>query len=268
MGGLKTKLGLLGLVVVCLGLVAPASAVPTVLADNGCTVTVDPQSQLGLYNWTVQGIGYNLFQEWFWVGTAAGGQASLDTLPFVVNSATASTLDLTFTGVGYTVRLATSLIGGGAGPSPSSDIAQTIVVTNNTGAALRFYQYADFDLLGIPGGDSVVVTNANRVDQTKLGSAVTLSETILGPAPNLWEASTFPATLAGLNGAATYNLNGVLAAGPGDATWAAEWIVEPGTLIISKDMRLVVPEPVTMFSAFMAISGLGLYIRKRTKANA
>jgi hypothetical protein len=52
------------------------------------------------------------------------------------------------------------------------------------------------------------------------------------------------------------------------ATWGPDWTIEaePGHGMMP--VHRPVPEPVTMFSAFLAISGLGMYIRKRMKAPA
>jgi len=271
MGGFQTKLGLLTLVVVCLAIVAPASAVPYTLVDNGSSVTIDPQSQQGVSNWTVEGIGYNLFQEWFWVrvGDAAGtGQTSLDAISSVSTLVAPEVLRTIFTGNGYSIEMYNFLTGGGAGTAPTSDLAQTITIHNNTGKTLHFFQYADFDLRGDPSNDLVTVLNANAVLQTKLGASVTLSEAVVGPAPAVWQTDFYANILNSLNSGSNFDLTATpvgVTKGPGDMTWAAEWNFAPGTTIISKDLRLVVPEPVTMFSAFMAISGLGMYMRKRTR---
>jgi len=257
--------------VVCVAM-APASgnAAIVTLTDLNSTVSIDPASSTGVSSWTVGGVN-QLFQQWFWYRVGAtGGESSVDTLATaVVNQLDASTVKITYTGTGLTVSLLFALTGGTTG-SGTSDLAETIKITNTseTSKSLHFFQYADSDLNGGSGGDTVKIdaTNHNTVTQTK--GTGTLSETVLTPAPNNWEVNYYDTTLAKLIDGSPTTLNGIVGPlGPGDMTWAFEWdqdIAAGGTLIISKDKHLApIPLPPTVLLLGTGLLGLvGLRFRR------
>ena len=56
-----------------------AVASPINLVDQNSSVTIDPTSQAGVDNWTVNGVN-QLYQEWFWYGVGSSGDLSIDQL--------------------------------------------------------------------------------------------------------------------------------------------------------------------------------------------
>jgi hypothetical protein len=120
---------------------------------------------------------------------------------------------------------------------------------------------------GTPGGQTATVVSPNLVRQT--GNGLELSESVVTPGASNWEANIYPNTLNRLNSGAPYNLDGVLTAGPGDATWAYQWdtTIDPGaTFIISKDKRLSpTPEPSTLAIAGLAALGMIGYGMRRSR---
>jgi len=232
-------------------LVAPrAPAALYTMTDANSTASVDPNSQSGMYNWTVDGTSL-LYQQWFWfrVGST-GGQSSLDTLPVTATSSAPDALDLDFTGTGFTVHIEYDLTGGTAG-SLTSDLGEIITITNTTDRSLdfHFFQYSDFDLASNRVDFVRIDPTLRIVDQAPFGlpGGPMLTETVVTPKPSHAEANYYANTLGSLNSGVPYTLNDVLAAGPGDVTWAFEWdktIGGLGTFLISKDKNVApVPEP-------------------------
>jgi hypothetical protein len=253
---------------------APAAhATFITLADGNSSVDFDTQTQAGAANWNIDGQDV-LKKQWFWyrVGNAAPEQ-SLDTVPqtFVLSSDTSGDaipdfLRVVYTSAGqFSLDTRYGLTGGSAG-SGTADLAETIRINNLTAAPLdfHFFQYVDLDL---SASDAVVMNagNPNTVDQ--LGLFATANETVVTPAPAHREANFFPLTLGKLNDAAPTTLSDVLLAGPGDTTWAFQWdftIPANGTVIISKDKLVTIPEPATLSLFGMAAAG-ALALRRRRR---
>ena len=59
------------------------------LTDGNSLAQIDPHSQAGMFNWSVQGLN-QLYQQWFWYRTDDGLQHSIDTIstPTVVTYGT------------------------------------------------------------------------------------------------------------------------------------------------------------------------------------
>jgi hypothetical protein len=251
---------------------AGAQAVTMTLTDLNSTVSIDPSSQSGMSNWTVNGIN-QLNQQWFWFRTGITGQeSSIDALPLV--GATASNTNLNpgndklvirygtastfFIDVTYTLN---------GTPSSGSDMGEQIAITNNSGSPLdfHFFQYSDFDLAGTASGDTVTLDNANTVRQFK-GSSV-IAETVVTPPPNHYELALFDATRVRLNDANPTTLSdGATTVGPGDVTWAFEWdptIAAGQSFQINKDKNLAIPEPGTLSLISAGLATLAFLRRRR-----
>jgi hypothetical protein len=243
----------------------PANATLTLSSGNS-TATIDPSSQAGMYNWTVNGVN-QLYQQWFWYALGTGSDQSIDTLGPPISAASLNGFgDIKYGGTGFTIEVVYNLTGGAAGQY-SSDLSETINIMNLSTSPLNFhfFQYSDFDLNGTPNNQTVLLKNANTIDQ--FDGTAHLSETVATPPANEWEVGLYDSTLHSLNSGA-YKLNN--AGGPvtGDATWAFEWDQTIGVgqgLIISKDKKLssVVPEPATILGFGVILLLVGRKFQKR-----
>jgi hypothetical protein len=239
------------------------------LTDGNSLAQIDPHSQAGMFNWSVQGFN-QLYQQWFWfrVGDAPGSmQHSIDTIGTpVVSLYGTREMTSTYTAANFTLSIDYLLTGGsfvGPGQVANSDIGESIRIINTSATTLvfHFFQYSDFDLGG-PGNDSVQLGRNLRGqfnDAFQQDAIAGLTETVTTPGASHGEVDYFANTRTRLNTIANYTLND--SAGPvgtGDVTWALEWdlTIAPGaSALISKDkyLSVVVPEP-----SALAISGLGL----------
>lgn len=254
-----------------------ANAAVITLSDQNSEVKIDPNSQSGMFSWTVDGVS-QLFQQWFWyrIGST-GGESSIDTLDATPTEVSIDTdasggddfASITYTGTGLKVQVKYVLTGGLAG-SHNSDVSEVITITNtgSTGIDLSFFQYSDFDLNGSPGGQTVNITGGNTARQG--GNGFVLSETVVTPAPTHHEAATFSDTRDSLNDGNPTTLNDVNFAS-GDVTWAFQWDRTLGagqSFIISKDKNLhQIPEPFSlgMWGIGLALTGLVSARRRAAK---
>jgi len=247
---------------------SPAGATLVTLTDADSVVKIDTGNQQGVYSWTVDGT-QQLKTQWFWYRVGdVGSEASIDTLTLGSETIGTSSLDVTYSGTGFTIQIVFTLLGGSVG-SQTSDLAETIKIHNTqTSGSLdfRFFQYADFDLNGTPNNETSMRVNANTVDQSD--ELYIIQETVATPAPSHWEMALTTTTLDKLNDANPTTLSDISPAGPGNATWAFEWdksISAGGTLLISKDKNIttIIPEPLTMLGVFLGLGSVGAYIRRR-----
>jgi len=263
--------------------VPPASAAPFTLTNANSVVTIDPGSQFGAYDWTVDGDNV-LYQQWFWYRVGGGSEASIDTLS--LSAAGASDLDLDgfndalylkYLGAGFMVEVKYSLTGGTAG-SHNSDIAETIKISNTGTSSLdfHFFQYSDFDLG--PGLQDWVTIGANKqsAKQVPVGGGLSMSETVITASGGFEpvshaEAGYYASTRNKLNDGVATTLNDVLVAGPGDVTWAFQWdktVAAGGSFIISKDKSVgpAVPEPAAILMLGTCVVLLGRKFRRKFAA--
>jgi hypothetical protein len=232
-----------------------------VLTSGNSTAAVNPTSQAGMYNWTVDGVN-QLNQQWFWFALNPADPSSIDTLPLTTDSQAGgpNTLALCYTVPLFTIGINYTLTGGNPG-SGLSDIGESIKISNTSAQNLPFifYEYSDFDLNNAPGGQTVSIYGPpgppagpggfNTAYQT--AGNLSLSETVVAPVASEAEANVEGgpnSTLAKLNAPGPVLLDDNLTA-TGAVTWAFEWdlnIAPGGSVLISKDKYLqttVVPEP-------------------------
>jgi hypothetical protein len=248
---------------VSLAMVLPSHGQITTLSSGASIARIDPYSQAGLFDWTVSGTD-QLKKQWFWyrVGTA-GSEFSIDTISApTISGVSANGATITYANSSFSI----DVIYGLTGNADSAGLTETIRIINKNTDPLsapldfHFFEYTDYDLAGIPGGQSVMVYGtAARAVQTGLLGAMGLETAT--PNASHREANLYDATLVKLNDALPTTLNDVLTAGPGDVTFAFEWdyaIEAGGSRLISKIKT--VPEPSAM--VLMALGLVAFTLRR------
>src|SRR4051794_39839176 len=151
------------------------------LTDENSAAHFDTATPANNDNWQVDGINQLNHQSfWFRIGNA-GPEQSVHTLPIGIQGTTDTNFDgnpehlfVRYNGAGFKIETTYGLDGGLHG-SGASDLSEQISITNTTITPLdfHFFQYADFDLGGVAGGDAAVFTNLNTVRQFKPGMDLT-----------------------------------------------------------------------------------------------
>jgi hypothetical protein len=259
------------------GIVSQGYSQVYTLSDLNSSAKVNVGNQSGMFNWSVDNINV-LNQQWFWLGIGNSAPMSIDQISAAnVSQPSANLLDTTYTSAAhYSVGIEYLLTGSTPGTG-SSDMGESITLSNGVASTqvFHFYEYSDFNL----GPLQVVQLGKNLqgrfnladVEDNSNPSLVTkLSETVATPGANHGEAELAGVTLAKLNnGVLPVTLNdSATTAGPGpDTTWAFEWDISiaPGQeYLISKDKAVqitFVPEPTI---AALALLGFGVFgLRKR-----
>jgi hypothetical protein len=281
---LTLELGVVLSVLALFGFANPAVATSVTLNDGNSQVTVDPSSATGVNQWLVNGTS-QLYQEWFWYRVGGTGPeqpvtslglvsaVATDTNPFT--DGRKDTLTVKYgSATGVQVTITCKLRGGSAG-SLTSDLGQTIKIANNTGAAvdMHFFEYADFDLNGTPGNDTVTILGTNHNTAQQEDAFSIMSETVTTPSPIRYEAAPQGVILGILNDAGPSNLSNQGGPIVGNATWAFQWdmtIAAHGSYTISKDKNLsevvaVIPEPVTLLGVAGGFLGLAGGVLRRLR---
>jgi len=231
------------------GLVSQSEAQIYTLSQNDSSAQINTSSQAGMFNWSVGGVN-QLAQQWFWyrVGSA-GPEASIDTIaPVSASQTLANKLTTTYANSTISVKTAYTLLAPGNGTATMSEQI-TVMNTSAISQDYHFFEYSDFDLGGVLGGQSVQFYNNGsavyyEVRQTGANGAVDETANAPGASSAEVQAGFFPTTLNLLNDGLTTTLNNNLSAGTGDVTYAYQWdaTLAPGTgLLISK--LISVPEP-------------------------
>lgn len=124
-------------------------AANVLLSDGNSTVTIDPTSTAGVEDWTINGQN-QLNQEWFWFRSGnQNGQSSLNSLgtPSVTPEGSDATELVYGSSSSLQITVIYSLVGG-LNTSKSSDLGDTIEISNNSSKLMKFsfFQYANFNL--------------------------------------------------------------------------------------------------------------------------
>jgi hypothetical protein len=227
------------------------------LAARNSSLQVNIGTGGGLSDWTINGVN-QLEQQWFYYSVGSGAVNSIDTIapwstPIVT---TGNTSSLTETYANSTLSLTTgyTLQSQQTGSLLSKlGIAVTLVNLSSTSQTFHLFQYSDFWLGGVSGGQNVQfvgTASPYTVNQTSTsGGSLTgqIIATAAGAPAQVEEvAGIFDGNQFGLangNAAPIFN-DTVLSAGPGNVTYGYEinaTLAAGSSLIVSEVQS--VPEP-------------------------
>jgi len=243
---------------------ANAGVAPITLNDGNSTVVIDPSTSAGLDSWTIGNNTNQVKKEWFWYRVGSGSQSSLDQLG--LSGATSydtngngqnDTEKLTYgSPTGLQVVVTYSLVGGQAN-SGTSDIGETIKITNNGATPLNyhFFEYTNFSLGGSTNGQTVTIANGNTATDQGNGE---FAQIVVSPKPSEFEANIFPTLLTTeLTNTSNYTLSDTASAPSGNGESGFEWdlaLNSGQSYVISIDKQIhSIPEP----SSEIALLGLG-----------
>ena len=219
-----------------------------------------------MHQWTVDRIN-RLAEQSFWYRVGNAPQQRINTLTlssWAVSGDDLLTVNYADPSNRFTMQLIYLLTGSDPG-SGVSDISETIKIKNTSAGLLDFhlYEYADVDLLGLTRAvnSSLQLTGMPVNTATQTNGVVNFSETVVTPAPSLFEAGYAAPLLSELSGGSVYKLNDSSRAVNGDLAWAFQWDATIGsdkTLLVSKDLGLtVVPEPSAI--VLFGVGAIGLF---------
>jgi len=233
----------------------------------------------GVVSWTVDGVNNLNYQGLYYRVGNVGPEATVQSISsspsvsFTQVPNVLSLLDVTYATASYSVRTLFQLTGSTSG-SGIANLSETITVKNLSGSALDFhlFQYSDFDLGGLVGGQTAqyffdALGQPYKVSQTD--GIRTVTETVnANTAPiGHFAAALGNTTLTSLMDGGSTTLNDVANAGSGNANFAYEWdvLLDPNeTLTISKLMTIV-PEP-TVGSFILAVLAAGKLASRRKQS--
>ncbi|MFO1476848.1 MAG: PEP-CTERM sorting domain-containing protein [Verrucomicrobiota bacterium] len=265
--GASYATGILWVSTLMIGIAANAQT----LNDQNSTFTYNTAS--GAVGWTVDGVNQLADQSFYYRIGSSGPEYNITTISGspTISNPDSRHLQVTYQNSSLMVDVLYVLTGNATG-SGNSGVGATITVKNlgNTAMDMHFFQYTDFDLTGITGGQTGVFGQSggrwNRWTQN-LGT-LSATDTFSSPSflPSLVEAGYYNSTLASLTDGNPTTLNGTSSISiPGDVTAAIQWNAMfsaygagSDTLGISETMSLRVPEPTTL-----SLAGLGLLLALR-----
>jgi len=234
----------------------------------------------GVSQWTVDGVNQLNLQS-FYYSVGSSPAASIYTLglpsaPTITTNFSKTTVTLNTTYANSTVSVGTlfSLQSSPVG-SGKATLAQTLTINNLSATAqvFHFYQYSDFDLGGVSGGQNVQFSSNGsgqqyQVVQTGSGTILTgLVTAVTGGSFGQSEvqAGLFDGNQFGLGSGNPVTLNNTLTAGPGNVDYAYEWdaTLAAGSSITISEIQTVVPEPSSVTLVASGMLALALLYRRR-----
>jgi len=226
-----------------------------------------------LSEWQSAGGPNQLAQQWFYYSIDSGPVYSIDQISATptITSQSGSSASFSALYANANISVTVTFVPSYSAANNSYMLTSTLLVQNPASSGLNqmyhFYQYSDFDLGGVAGGQNVHFGNNGPVvnglvNQTGPGG-VNLVGKISGasmPAPEAQAGVSTPFGLVNGNAAPTLD-NITLSAGPGDVDYAYEWDKQlasgTGSFQISEIQTLTnVPEPSSV--ALMASGMLAL----------
>ena len=242
----------------------------TTLAGQVSSVDINTVAGAGVSNWQVGGVN-QLNYHWFYYRVGAVGAESpiqnIDNTPAVTYNALARTLDLTYDNGSYSVRTFFKL---NSGATPN--LSETITVHNHSGGNLNFsfFQYSDFDLNGLAGGQSVQFSTNSvtglyyKAVQTDGTFTITELVNSANPPISHFDAQLANNTLTSLTDGNPTTLTDSTSAGVGNVTFAYQWdvsLADNQSFQLSK-LLTIVPEPSALSLVLVSIS-IAYSIRRR-----
>ncbi len=234
----------------------------------------------GITQWAVDGVNQLSLQS-FYYSIGSGPTASIFSIgapsaPSITTNISNTTVALNTTyanstiGVGTLYSLQSSPVGSG-----KATLAQTLTINNvsATTQVFHFYQFSDFNLGGIAGGQNVQFSSNGSGQQYQVVQTDAFGRTLIGlitgvtgggSAQSEVQAGLFDGVQFGLGGINPVTLNNTLTAGPGNVDFAYEWdaTLAPGSSITISEIQTV-PEPSSMALAVSGIFALALRCRRR-----
>src|SRR5208282_4220395 len=153
--------------------------------------------------------------------------------------------------------------------------AETFTINNLSGISqtFHFYQYSDFDLGGVSGGQSVLFSSNGSGQQYQVVQTDAAGRTLTGVISAVTggtsvqsevQAGLVDGTQFGLGGGGPVTLNNTLSIGPGNAEYAYEWdaTLAAGSSITISEIQSV-PEPSAMALAASGMLALALLYWRR-----
>jgi len=235
----------------------------------------------GVTQWTMDGVNQLNLQS-FYYSVGSGPAASIYTIglpsaPTITTNLSKTTVTLNTTyadptiSVGTQFQIQSSPVGTG-----KATLAQTLTINNlsSTPQVLHFYQYSDFDLEGVSGGQNVQFSSNGSGQQYQVVQTDSTGRTLTGlisgvtggtSAQSEVQAGLFDGTQFGLGSAISVTLDNTLTAGPGNVDYAYEWdaTVAAGGSIIISEIQAVVPEPSSVALVASGMVALALLHRRR-----
>jgi hypothetical protein len=237
----------------------------------------------GVSDWMIDGVN-QLNQQWFYYSVGSGPVYSIDTIASwstpTISHGSAPTLTEMYANSTISVKTQYILQGQASG-SGMATLGDAITINNPSATAqtYHFYQYSDFYLGGVSGGQYVQFNSngagtAYQVIQTGLtGATLTGTVTALSGGTSVSpeeQAGIYDGTQFGLgNGNPAPLLNNTLNAGPGNVVYAYEWDVtlaasgNPGSSLTISEIQAVVPEPSSVALVASGMLVLALLYRRR-----
>lgn len=246
------------------GMAGTSSQAQISVTNNNSVITVNPSNSIGMSAWKINGVNI-LNQQSFYYKTGSS-TSPISALNLTGTSTSGGTLTTTYANSSFSLSILYSLVGGSSA-SGASDLSEQISIQNLQGTTLtgfRFYQFASF----IGAGDVNLSENARGLfnEAYVANGLVNVTESVDTALTPANEGETDANTLA--NVMAGNTLNDTTSSTLG--LWAFEWdetIAGNGTVILSKDLGAIVPEPSTwaLFSLGLGIVAFQVYRRRAVK---
>lgn len=199
------------------GVAASAQSAPVTVSVGGSSITVDGETQDGLFNWEAGGVD-QVSQQWIWFRSGTDFENPLNTLSLISTSVGADFISLTHEGGGLNIAVTYTLTGGSQ-PRIDETIAVQNIGTSQIGVSV--FLYSDLDVNGSPDGD-IAAGDVDGIAQTDGGTRVTVRP--VGLLPDAFQIDFFSDLLDALNDGLPTNLNNSgNGLGPSDLTHAFQW---------------------------------------------